>query len=67
MTADRRGRAWPRLATWLGPKRILIILATVVAVLALAACGPVVDVLAPAGFTSADTNWLIAGSTAAAA
>jgi LCP family protein required for cell wall assembly len=56
---------------WLRPKRILIILATVVVVLALAGVGLYfdlnsklsrVDVLTPAGFTSAGTNWLIAGS-----
>jgi LCP family protein required for cell wall assembly len=55
----------------LRPKRILIILATLVVVLALAGVGLYfdlnsklsrVDVLAPAGFTSAGTNWLIAGS-----
>ncbi len=56
---------------WLRPKRILIILATLVVILALASVGLYfdlnsklsrVDVLAPAGFTSAGTNWLIAGS-----
>ena len=56
---------------WLRPKRVLIILATLVVVLALAGAGLYfdlnsklsrVDVLAPAGFTSAGTNWPIAGS-----
>jgi LCP family protein required for cell wall assembly len=65
-TRGPRGRG-----RWLRPKRILIILATLVVVLALAGVGLYfdlnsklsrVDVLAPAGFTSAGTNWLIAGS-----
>jgi LCP family protein required for cell wall assembly len=65
-TGGPRGRR-----RWLRPKRILIILATLVVVLALAGVGLYldlnskmtrVDVLSPAGFTSAGTNWLIAGS-----
>ena len=61
----------PRGRRRLRPKRILIILATVVVILALAGVGLYfdlnsklsrVDVLAPTGFTSAGTNWLIAGS-----
>jgi LCP family protein required for cell wall assembly len=65
-TAGPRGRR-----SWLRAKRILIILATLVVVLALAGVGLYfdlnsklsrVDVLAPAGLTSAGTNWLIAGS-----
>jgi LCP family protein required for cell wall assembly len=56
---------------WLRPKRILLILATLVVVLALATVGLYfslnskltrVNVLVPTGFTSAGTNWLIAGS-----
>lgn len=56
---------------WLRPKRILLILATLVVVLVLATVGLYfslnsrltrVNVLVPTGFTSAGTNWLIAGS-----
>jgi LCP family protein required for cell wall assembly len=56
---------------WLRPKRILLVLATLVVVLALATVGLYfglnskltrVNVLVPTGFTSAGTNWLIAGS-----
>jgi LCP family protein required for cell wall assembly len=56
---------------WLRPKRILLILATLVVVLTLATVGLYfrlnskltrVNVLVPTGFSSAGTNWLIAGS-----
>jgi LCP family protein required for cell wall assembly len=56
---------------WLRPKRILLILATLVLVLVLAAVGLYfdlnskltrVDALVPTSLTSAGTNWLIAGS-----
>ena len=64
----RGPRGWRR---WLRPKRILVILATLVVILAVTSAGLYFDlnsklsrvnVLAPAGFTSAGTNWLIAGS-----
>jgi LCP family protein required for cell wall assembly len=56
---------------WLRPRRILLILATLVLVLVLAAVGLYfdlnskltrVDALVPTSLTSAGTNWLIAGS-----
>jgi len=61
-------RGWRR---WLRPKRLAVVLATLVVVLAVAGVGLYVDlnskltrvsVLVPTGFTSAGTNWLIAGS-----
>jgi LCP family protein required for cell wall assembly len=64
----RGPRGWRR---WVRPKRILAILATLVVVLAVATVGLYFDlnskltrvnVLTPTGFTSAGTNWLIAGS-----
>jgi len=64
----RGAQGWRR---WLRPKRVVIVLATLVLVLAVACVGLYVDlnskltrvgVLVPAGFTSAGTNWLIAGS-----
>jgi len=64
----RGPRGWRR---WVRPKRVLFILATLVVVLAVAMAGLYFDlnsrltrvnVLVPTGFTSAGTNWLIAGS-----
>ena len=64
----RSPRGWRR---WVRPKRILAILACLVVVLGVAAVGLYFDlnskltrvnVLTPTGFTSAGTNWLIAGS-----
>ena len=64
----RGPRGWRR---WVRPKRILAGLVVLVVVLGVAAAGLYFDlnskltrvnVLTPAGFTSAGTNWLIAGS-----
>jgi len=64
----RGPRGWRR---WVRPKRILAGLVVLVVILGVAAAGLYFDlnskltrvnVLTPAGFTSAGTNWLIAGS-----
>ena len=61
-------RGWRR---WLRPKRILVILASLVVLAVLATVGVYfsvnskltrINVLVPTAFTSAGTNWLIAGS-----
>jgi hypothetical protein len=64
----RGPRGWRR---WLRPRRVLVILAALVALIAAATAGLYFDlnskvtrvnVLVPTSFTSAGTNWLIAGS-----
>jgi len=63
-----RRRGWRR---WLRPRRVLVILAGLVALIVVAAVAVYfsvnskltkVDVLSPVSFTSAGTNWLITGS-----
>ena len=65
------GPGGPRWRRWLRPKRILVILASLMVLAVVATVGVYfsvnskltrINVLVPTAFTSAGTNWLIAGS-----